>query len=203
MSETQNDRLKKAIAGDRKSFELLLAEVGSEVRNTLSITEKWRSVLDADDVMQVTYMEAFMRVGRFSGDDVGAFRAWLRQIAQNNLRDAIKGLERDKRPPPGKRVQPAADKSYVALYDLVGTISGTPSKVAAANEIQSCIEAALAKLPPDYAKVIRLFDLEGLSGPEVGKAIGRSRGAAFMLLARAREKLADVIGSESQFFSGR
>ena len=203
MSDSRNDQLKKAIEGDRASFEALLAEVGAEVRATLSIAEKWRSVLEADDVMQVTYMEAFMRIDRFCGDDIGAFRAWLRQIAQNNLRDAIKGLERDKRPPPGKRVQPAADKSYVALYDLIGTISGTPSKVAAANEVQNHIEAALANLPPDYAKVIRLFDLEGLSGPEVGKALGRSRGAAFMLLARARERLADVIGNESQFFSSR
>lgn len=202
MTHISDEQLKRALDGDQASLNELLIRVGGEVRRTLSIAEKWRSVLDGDDVMQVTYMEAILRIHSFSGDSIDAFRAWIRRIAQNNLRDAVKGLERDKRPPPGKRIEPAAnDKSYVALYDMIGTASGTPSKVAAAGEIRTCIEAAMKKLPPDYATVIRLFDLEGRSGPEVGRAMNRSRGAAFMLLARAREQLRELLGRESQFFS--
>lgn len=201
MGDATNSQLQAAIEGDRAALEQLLAQVGAEIRQTLSISDKWQSVLDRDDVMQVSYMEAFMRIGKFSGESVDAFRAWLRQIAQNNLRDAIKGLERDKRPPPGKRIEPqSSEKTYVALYEMIGTMSGTPSRVAAANEIRHVIDQSLAKLPPDYAQVIRLFDIEGLNGPEVGKKINRSRGAAFMLLARARERLADIIGTESQYF---
>jgi len=74
----------------------------------------------------------------------GSFEGWLRLIAENNLRDAIKELRRDKRPPPEKRVQarPSGD-SYVVLYDLVGGTATTPSRGAAREEAKEILERAI------------------------------------------------------------
>jgi RNA polymerase sigma factor (sigma-70 family) len=63
------------------------------------------------------------------------------------------------------------------------------------------MEGALRQLPPDYEKVIRLYDLAGKSPAEVAQEMGRSQGAVFMLRARAHDRLREVLGSSSQFFS--
>jgi RNA polymerase sigma-70 factor (ECF subfamily) len=161
-------------------------------------------VLDPEDVMQVTYLEAFLRMDEFKNRGPGSFPAWLREIAQNNLRDAIKGLNGEKRPPPHKRVDPPrGEDSVVALYELLGVTSTTPSRAAARGEAKSRLEKAIEELPEDYATAVRLHNLEGRTGPEVAEAMGRSRGAVFMLLARAHDRLRERLGTASQFFSTR
>jgi RNA polymerase sigma-70 factor (ECF subfamily) len=202
MSEADTEKMVAARNGDEDALAELLEQFGPIVRRELQIAPKWQPVLDLDDVMQITYMEAYLRIRDFDEDKPALFLAWLRKIARNNLIDAVRGLERGKRPQPEQRLrEPVADESYVALLDIVGVTTTTPSRIAAASEVRRMIQKGLKALPADYAEVIRLFDLEGLSGPEVGERMGRSRGAAFMLLARARQRLAEMLGSESQFFS--
>ncbi len=198
---TSDDELvTRATQGDTAALRALLERYGLPIRNDLKISAKWNGVVDADDVMQVTYLEAFLRIGDFQPTGPDAFRSWLRRIAENNLRDAIKGLERQKRP--HKRVEglPGAE-SYTALVDQPAGTTTTPSRRAAAHELQEIVEAALKDLPRDYAEVLRLYELEGRPGREVAAAMGRSSGAVKMLLARARERLRDSLGSGSRFFS--
>jgi len=159
-------------------------------------------MVDPDDVLQVTYVEAVMDIGRFQPRHEGSFLAWLTLLAENNLRDAIKELDRAKRPSPRKRVESGAtDESYVALVELMGATLTTPSIQAAKGEIRTALDAALDRLPPDYSRVIRLYDLGGRSVEDVSTDMGKSQGAVFMLRARAHERLKQVIGRESQFFS--
>lgn len=206
---THADLVARAGAGDQGALVALLGEYGPRVRARLAgkISSTWQSVLDADDVMQVTYLEAFLRIDRFvtggEGTDAGgAFQAWLAQIAENNLRDAIRHLGRDKRPNPRRRVRaPAGEDSFVALVELLGVTTTTPSRQAGRAEIVTFLQAALDKLPPDYAKAVRLYDLEGCSSADAAKELGRSPGAFFMLLARARDRLRETLGTESMFFS--
>jgi len=86
-------------------------------------------VLCAQGPPRGAYLEAFLRIGSFTSKGPDSFQVWLRQLAQNDLRDAIKALEREKRPPLGKRVElPPRDDSYVALYEFLGATSTTPSR---------------------------------------------------------------------------
>ena len=93
------------------------------------------------------------------------------------------------------------DDSYVALVELLGATMTTPSIVAARSVLQSALDQALNTLPADYAKVVRLYDLEGRDAKEVAQLMGKSPGAVYMLLARAHDRLRDALGSGSQFFS--
>ena len=186
----------------------MLRRTGPVARQRIEgkIATIWRSVLDADDIMQVTYMEAFLRISSFQhrpNDPAGSFLAWISHIAENNLRDAIRELERAKRPNPRRRVQSpgTGDESYVALVELLGATMTTPSLHAQQGEIRSALDCALDRLPPDYAKVVRECDLRGIPAPEVAKAIGKSPGAVYMMIARAHDRLRDILGSESRFFS--
>jgi len=198
----QEEYVAQAVRGDRDALAGLLERYGPQVRGGLKISPKWQGCVDADDVMQVTYLEAFLHVRDFRPGGPGSFPAWLRRIAENNLRDAIRALERDKRPSPQNRAQlPPAEESYVALVEQVAGTSTTPSRVAAAGEVKELVEAALRQLPADYEKVLRLYELEGRSGPETAALMGRSHGAVKMLLARARDRLRELLGSGSKFFS--
>ena len=203
--EDESALAEKASGGDQDALERLLRVFGPNVRDRLKskIGSQWRSALDEDDVMQVTYLEAFLLIDSFRSRGPGSFQAWLGQIAENNLRDALRGLQAAKRPNPKNRVQPrpgAAD-SFVALVELLGTTEATPSRAAAAHEAVRYLETALGSLPPDYERVVRLYDLEGLAASEVGEQLGRSAGAIYMLRARAHERLRKSLGTQSRFFS--
>jgi hypothetical protein len=46
-----------------------------------------------------------------------------------------------------------------------------------------------------------MYDLEDRAIDDVTKALGRTRGAVHMLRARAHERLRELLGAESIFFS--
>lgn len=192
-------RLAAARAGDQEVLAELLASAGEQVRAGLQISAKWRAMIEPDDVMQVTYVEALERFSYFVGQTESALVSWLNRIAQNNLIDAIRELDRDKRPPPSKRVtSPGRDASSEAWLALLGAVSTTPSRVVAIEEARQILRQALADLPPRYAEVLRRLDLEGQAGRDAAAAMGCSRVAVYMLRARARQALADALGSVSR-----
>lgn len=205
MNETrQSDLLTAAVRGDANALCRLLAETGPAVAARLDIAAEWRPLVDADDVMQVTYLEAFLRISDLRAGTPAAFVAWVTRIAQNNLRDAIKELQRAKRPDPRRRVTAAAgDESVSGLLEALGGTASTPSQAVAGRELVRLTRSAVSELPRDYRTVVELYDLEGRSSQEVAQMMGRSEGAIFMLRARAHDCLRQALESDSRFFSGR
>lgn len=200
MSETDG-RIRAAVGGDVDAMTALLQEYAPDVERSLSIGREWRSVLEPADVMQVTYLEAFIQITRFDPERREPFRAWLQRIAENNLRDAIRGLERQKRPQPSNRVEsPAGIDSASELYTLLGVTTTTPSRQAGREEFVSHLNAALEVLPEDYGRVVRLYDLQALPISDVCQQMGRSSGAIHMLRARAHDRLRQLLGPESGWF---
>ena len=192
--------LRAAVAGDSTALTELLRGHAPALRAQLQIAPQWQSTLDADDILQVTYFEAFLRIASFEDHGPGSFFGWLRRIANNNLRDAIKGLERQKRPPANRQVRAAPGDSVVELFELMGVTTTTPSRDVAGAEMKSALDVALEALPADYAQVIRAYDLAGRPIAEVAAMVGRSAGAVHMLRARAHDRLRELIGA-NPFFS--
>jgi RNA polymerase sigma-70 factor (ECF subfamily) len=204
LPSTEEERVARAVAGDEDALSALLLESARPLRLEVAaaLGARWQSVLEADDVLQVTYLEAFLRIGGFSYRGPGSFRAWLARIARNNVRDAIRELERLKRPPSERRIEATGDDSTFALLDQLGITTATPSRHAAARESRELIEQALLGLPEDYAAVVRGLDLEGRPAAEVAAGLDRSEGAVYMLRARAHDRLRESLGRQSRFFTG-
>ncbi|MFO0974460.1 MAG: sigma-70 family RNA polymerase sigma factor [Phycisphaerae bacterium] len=201
-----DSRVARAVAGDRAALAALLELMGPPLRAALAdcISPAWRGALDVDDVLQVSYLEAFLQIGAFKGQTIESLSPWLRQIAEHNLQDAIKALTASKRPDPRRQVAaPSGDESYMALYELLGATSTTPSRVAAAAEARVALAGALNALPRDYRTVLQLYELEGRSAADIAAALGRSEGAVFMLRARALEALRARLPSASQILGTR
>jgi len=205
-TDRREDLLVQAKAGNQDALITLLEEIAPEIRRRIAskLTSELRIDLDEDDVMQVTYMEAVMRLDRFTTGGVGEFISWLTRLAQNNIIDAQRAMNAAKRPSSGNRVgtnQHEGSTSMVALVEMLGVTSSTPSMHAAAGEAAMALERALATLPIDYQKCVRMYDLQSKTVAEVAAELGRSEGAVFMLRARAHDRLREAMGSESQFFS--
>ncbi len=189
----------RSVEGDREALVRLLEFLGPGVRSGLRIDAAWRTALDADDVMQTTYLEVFLRVHLLEVRTVAGFRGWMRSVAENNLRDAIKALQRRKRPDPRQRVHegPRTD-STVALLDRIGAISHTASRDAIEREAGALLRGALDRLPESYRVVVTQLDLEGVPIDEVAAGLGRSAGAVYMLRARAHDRLREILGPMSR-----
>ncbi len=202
MSEPETILIAQAVGGDSEALAALLKQYGSQVRKQLTIGTAWQSLLDADDVMQVSYLEAFLQIRKFVGQTSEAFLAWLTQIAENNLRDAVRELGRDKRPPPQKRMgAPSPTDTSVTFFETLGGSTWTASKKMAKQEIQNLLREAVARLPTSYRQVVELYDLAGQPAQQVAQTITRSVGAVYMLRARAHDQLRAILGTSSQFFS--
>ena len=67
MAQTDEELLVQAIRGDEEALSELLARHGLWIRSRLAskIPAHFQSVLSEDDVLQVTYLDAFLNIVRF------------------------------------------------------------------------------------------------------------------------------------------
>jgi RNA polymerase sigma-70 factor (subfamily 1) len=194
----------KVAGGDADALGTLLGHFGPRVEAALRIGRRWQAAIDPVDVMQVTYLEAFMQMRRFDPARGGRFERWLRTIAANNLRDAVRGLAAGNRPPPERRLpERSPDESASEFIGLLGYTTTTPSREAGRGEASRILQAAIGQLPPAYREVVRLYDLEGRTIAEVVSAVGRSAGAVHMLRARAHARLRELLGDAADLAPSR
>ncbi len=204
MSDAEAVLLKEASSGSKPALSRLFELHGPGIRARIArkIPRRFGAVLTGEDIMQQSYIDAFLDVASFASDGRDSFEGWLSTIAKNNLRNAIVGLEAKKRGGDRRRITPGdAESSVVALYELLGASMSTPSRKVALSEAQSSLQKAIDVLPEDYQRVIRLYDLEQRPIEQVASALNRRAGAVFMLRARAHRALRELMGSDSKFFS--
>jgi len=193
-----DELIRRAVNGDRQAISTVLENAGPAVRSALSgaIPLRLQALLTVDDLMQQTYMDAFLAIGSFVPHGEGALEAWLTTLARRNLLDAIRMLDAEKRGGNARRVGTISrDDSCAALYDWLAKTGSTPSRYASRAEMVTALEQAIERLPLIYRQVICLYDLEGQGIHDVAAVIGRTTGAVFMLRSRAHEQLRRLLGT--------
>lgn len=202
MSFLDGDLLGHAAAGDDDAVAHLLERHAATVRRRISgmIPRRWRSVLSEDDVLQQTHVDVFRDIRRLRLEDEDAFVAWLTRVAKRNCLDALRMLSAEKRGGNRRKITPTTrEDSCVDLFERLGGISRGPSRAAAREEACSALQRALESLPGTYRQVVEMYDLADHPVEEVAAAIGRSRGATFMLRSRAHRMLAEIMGTASRY----
>ncbi len=189
--------ISRAKGGDGQALCALLNERGCRLERYIDrqIPATCRGSVEAQDVLQVTYIEAFLRLAPFKGAEMPTLEAWLYRAAKHNLLDALRALGADKRPPPGRRMRSGpADDSHTTLLLTIAAPGTTPTRNATRNEVKEYVERALTCLPPLYREVVERYDLNGQPIGEVAKAMHKSPGAVHMIRARAHERLREILG---------
>lgn len=184
----------RAVAGDRAVLETLLRHVEPGLRSHVSIQPLWQRSIDVEDIMQVSCLEAFLRISTLREPTPAAFTAWMRRIVDNNLRDAIKGLERDRRPDARRRnTRGPKGESARTLFATIADGSATAGGVAATAEEVERLTGAIKSLPRSYRRVIEELDIAERDVDDVADDMGRSRGAIHLLRKRAHDRLREIL----------
>jgi RNA polymerase sigma-70 factor, ECF subfamily len=155
-------------------------------------------LIDAQDVVQDTYFEAFQRLAEFCPRDEGAALRWLKTIARNRLIDLVRrhrSAKRDSR----RTADEVRRGSVILMLQELATYSRTPSRSAAAHEFLGAFQQTLGGLPPDYRDAIQYRYVDGLTFKEVAARMDRTEDATRMLTARGLRALRARMGSLSQF----
>jgi len=186
----------QARQGDEGAFRALFERHAPELRRRVrrQLPGLLRRKVAESDVIQMTYLRVHQNLDRFESRGDGSFRAWIERIVENQVADLLRryvqtakrGLFHEvsgPQPLSGNR-RPAAEPS--------------PSRVAVGNELQEEIRKAMAGLPEDYQRILRLVQGDGLPLAEAGERMDRSAGAAKQLYARAVARLSTLVnGNET------
>ena len=139
-----------------------------------------RRLVDVDDALQETFLEAFRDIERFRYEKPGGFLSWLSRIADHVIADAARFHARRKR-----RADLVRFRSEGTPEGAEPADSATPSRLLAEKESLQALIRKLDGLPEDYRRAILLAKVEGLSNAEMAERLGRSRESAALLLHRA------------------
>lgn len=139
----------------------------------------------AQDLTQEAFLRAHRR--RDGLKDPAKLVPWLYRIATNLCHDHLRRASR-------RAIAPATERQMGAAPDLVeperaDVESPRLDLLFEQNEMSACVQSYLDGLPEAYRAVIVLYDLEGLTGPEIARALGCSPGAVKVRLHRARARL--------------
>jgi RNA polymerase sigma-70 factor (ECF subfamily) len=144
----------------------------------------------ASDFVQQTMLAAHQHLAQFRGQTSEEFRGWLRQILINDVyrvrRQFFAAQQRDV----GRELR--IDDSQIGQPPLFDG-QCTPGTDAVTREQARALQIAMAQLPEDYQRVIRLREWDELSFPDIGQRMNLSEDAARKLWRRAIVKLESML----------
>lgn len=168
-AESEAELVARALAGDARAFERLVRRHNQRVFRTA------RAVLgsdaDAEDAAQQAWLSIYVHLAQWSGG--GSFVSWALQIV---VRAALR-----KRSPMSREDELDDERIESPL--------SSPEDEVQRSEVRRVLERAVDALPTSLRTVLVLADVEGMSGPEIGAALGTSEEAVRVRLHRARRAL--------------
>ncbi|MCK5941428.1 MAG: sigma-70 family RNA polymerase sigma factor [Planctomycetes bacterium] len=147
--------------------------------------------LDADDVLQETFLEAEKRLQAYRDDDK-PFLVWIRLITQQTMIDLHRKHLGAKMRAAGREV--AAPQSGTMSGLFVGHIT-SPSRAMMREEVRIKIEGALQEMDEIDREVLMLRHFEDLSNKDVATVLGIQENAASNRYVRALGRLKGFLGS--------
>jgi RNA polymerase sigma-70 factor (ECF subfamily) len=156
-----------------------------------------RGKLDTSDVVQETLLQAHQHRQQFRGGSEGEFKAWLRRILENQLRNRVEHHGAQKRDARLERsLHDTLEETSIHLEDVLAAESRSPSELIEQREGMRRFRHALEQLPEDQRMAFELRQLHGLAVERVGEIMERSVPSVAGLLRRALRALREQLGEE-------
>jgi RNA polymerase sigma-70 factor (ECF subfamily) len=150
-----------------------------------------RTVPDAEDLVQETYLKAFRAAGSFEpGTNL---RAWLFTILHNTARNRARDRARDTVEIDSEAVDRAAD-----LGPPGGVTGGAPGGIDTMDTPESLLlrdtlapelQAAVDAMPDAFREAVWLRDVEGFSYAEIAQMLSIPLGTVMSRISRGRQML--------------
>ena len=143
-----------------------------------------RSVEDAEDLIQETYLKAYKYYDRFA--EGTNFKAWLFKIMKNTF---INSYRKRKLQPPKVDFDEVHEGLEETLVEQAQASLADPESWMMSVEMDSEVRDALLGLPHDYKMVVLLADLEGFAYKEIADILAVPVGTVMSRLYRGRRML--------------
>lgn len=142
---------------------------------------------EADDAVQ----EAFMRALKaFDGYEGGDARAWLLAIVRNVCFTQLK-----RRSSHDNVI--VLGEAFERQEQIAASAEPTPDRALEQRQDAERVRAAIAELPAEFREVLVLREIEEMSYRDIAGIAGIPMGTVMSRLARARERLAQALGTPS------
>jgi RNA polymerase sigma-70 factor, ECF subfamily len=171
-------------AGDRSAFEALVRRHTDRIY-ALGLG-MMRDPVDAGDVVQETFLQAWRRLADWRGE--APFRAWLYRIATNAC---LMKMRTRRRHPESPLDLPGPDETIFERQ--IPDVARLTDERLADRQLGDIVLAAGDALPDAYRAVWVMADLEQASMQEIAAALDLSVANVKTRLHRARLKLREVL----------
>jgi RNA polymerase sigma-70 factor, ECF subfamily len=182
MEDTDPDveLVRLAQANDARAFEALVVKYQRRVAR--HVARYLKSAADVEDAVQETFIRAYRGLAAFRGES--AFYTWLYRIAANV---AIRHLQRQ---PQHVLLGDDAPEERTDAFQPGVSDSEQPERTLIAAQIADTVQRALAKLQPDLAEALLLYEVESKPYAEIATMLGIPIGTVRTRIFRAREFIA-------------
>lgn len=185
--------IQQARMGDEAALGRLLERHRDHLRQIAdqALPARIKSRVDASDIVQQTCLSVFRQIAEFEGSETPQFVAWLRQIHERNIQNAVRDQLQTQKRGDG-REESLADREVQAAN------AGTPSQHAMQQEASVQLAQGLEQLPEDERQVLKLRYLEGLTLVEIHERLGLSKDAVVWLMQKGMKRLRRSLPSDEQ-----
>jgi RNA polymerase sigma-70 factor (ECF subfamily) len=178
--------IRSVLSGDSSQFALLWQKYNKQI--FASVLKLVRSIDDADDIVQDTFLKAFNALHSYN--QTFPFPAWLYKIASNTCIDYFRR----------KRIRPISieniNREGGDIYDIIPDKS-TPIDVNIINnETKEQLLKAVEQLPLRSKQCIQLRHFEELSYEEISIKMNLPLGTVKITLFRARKMLLNMLSNK-------
>jgi RNA polymerase sigma-70 factor (ECF subfamily) len=169
-----------AQGGDAKAFEALVVKYQRRVARHVARYVKASG--DVEDVVQEAFIRAYRGLASFRGDS--AFYSWLFRIATNCA------LTHLKRAPQEVMLGDDEAEERAEAFEPGVSDGEHPERTLIAKQIAEAVEHAIAKLQPELAEPLMLYEVEGKPYAEIATMLSVPIGTVRTRIFRAREFIA-------------
>ena len=176
--------VRRVLTGEIALFEIIMRRYNQRLyRVTRGIV---RDPVEAEDVMQEAYINAYTHLSQFAG--LAKFSTWLTRIAVNEAMSRVRSRRRF------VNVQSAPGLEEETM-SILSPKTQNPEEQALSRELNAVLEDAVASLPEAYRSVFLLRKVEGMSTTETAECLDISEQNVKTRLHRARILLREQITS--------
>lgn len=170
-ADVEKELVRSCLKGDRAAYApLVQAYAGRVFAVCLGMLGNRH---DAEDAAQQAFLRGFMKIRTIRQSE--RFAAWMGQISRNVCVDVLRRRKREAVPTPATNGRAGFDA-----------------------EDERRLQAAMAKLGPDYRVPLLLFYFNGRSTQSIAETLGISQAAVQTRLTRARKQLRELLKAHGE-----
>lgn len=187
--QSEHELVLSASKGDRLAFRLLVEKY--QVRAFAIAYEILRRREDAEDVVQESFVKAFLALPDFKGNST--FYTWLYRIVYNMAIDFRRKISRRGGEAREYDERLEAVVGVAAGAVAVGMNQNAPDEFLYRKQQAGRISNVLASLSEEHRTVILLREIDGLNYEQIADVLNISKGTVMSRLHYARKKLQEQL----------